>query len=88
MAVLDYFIVGILTFSMLFSIRRGFVKEALSLLTWIAAVVVSRLFAGHLSVLLESQLKQICLGWEFIPYSFHRNADDRRNGQLRYGRIS
>ena len=57
MAVLDYFIVGILTFSMLFSIRRGFVKEALSLLTWIAAVVVSRLFAGHLSVLLESQIE-------------------------------
>ena len=57
MAIFDYFIIGILTASMLFSIRRGFVKEALSLLTWIAAVVVSRLFAGHLSVLLESQIE-------------------------------
>ena len=57
MAVFDYFIVGILTVSILFSIRRGFVREALSLLTWIAAVVVSRLFAGHLSVLLKSQIE-------------------------------
>ena len=56
LATVDWIIVGILAISTLMSIRRGFVKEALSLVTWIAAVIVARLFAGHFSVLLESQI--------------------------------
>ena len=43
------------------SIRRGFLKEALSLATWIAAVIVARLFSGHLFVLLEGQIETASL---------------------------
>ena len=57
MAIFDWIIIGILGISVLISIRRGFVKETLSLATWIAAVVVARLFAGHLSVLVGTQIE-------------------------------
>ena len=57
MATVDWIIIAVLGISTLISIRRGFVKEALSLLTWIAAVIVSRLFAGQFSVLLEPHIE-------------------------------
>jgi membrane protein required for colicin V production len=40
----DYFILGVVLLSGLLSLWRGFVKEALSLLTWIAAPVIAILF--------------------------------------------
>ncbi len=52
MAIVDWVIVCIVIVSTLISIKRGFVKEALSLATWIAALIVGRLFAGQLSTLL------------------------------------
>jgi len=61
LAAVDWVIIGILGISTLMSIRRGFVKEALSLLTWIAAVIVARLFAGHFSVLLTEQIETVSL---------------------------
>ena len=57
MAIFDWVIIGILGISVLISIRRGFIKEALSLVTWIAAVIVARLFAGHLSVLVGALIE-------------------------------
>lgn len=57
MATFDWIIIGVVGISALMSIRRGFVKEALSLVTWVAAVIVARLFAGHVSVLLEGQIQ-------------------------------
>lgn len=57
LAIIDWVIIGILVISTLMSVRRGFVKEALSLATWIAAVIIARLFAGQFSVLLESQIE-------------------------------
>ena len=56
LATVDWVIVGVLGVSTLISIRRGFVKEALSLVTWIVSVVVARLFAGQLAVLLENHI--------------------------------
>jgi membrane protein required for colicin V production len=56
LALVDWIIIGILGISTLMSIRRGFVKEALSLFTWIAAVIVARLFSGQFSVLLEPHI--------------------------------
>ena len=53
LATIDWVIVGVLGVSTLISIRRGFVKEALSLITWIAAVLIARLFAGQFTVVLE-----------------------------------
>lgn len=40
----DWVIVAVVLLSMLISLVRGFVKEALSLLTWVAAFVGARLF--------------------------------------------
>lgn len=52
MAIADWVVIGIVLVSSLVSIKRGFVKEALSLATWIAALIIGRLFAGQLSTLL------------------------------------
>lgn len=53
----DWVILGILAISALLSLRRGFVKEALSLVTWVSAFVVARLFSGALSVVLEKYIE-------------------------------
>lgn len=45
----DYFILGVIVVSGLLSLWRGFVKEALSLLTWIAAPVIAILFYEELA---------------------------------------
>ena len=42
---IDWVVLGILTFSTLLSLWRGFAKEALSLAAWILAFVAARLFA-------------------------------------------
>lgn len=48
----DWTIVVILAVSCLISIKRGFVKEALSLLVWVAAFVVASIFDERLAVLM------------------------------------
>jgi membrane protein required for colicin V production len=45
----DWGIVGVICISCLISLQRGFVKEALSLLTWIVAGVVAWMFGGALA---------------------------------------
>ena len=57
MSIFDWAIIVILGISVLIGIRRGFVKEALSLITWVAAVVVAWVFGEHLAVLLDSQIE-------------------------------
>ena len=46
----DWAIVAIVAISALISLSRGFVKEALSLLTWIIAGVVAWMFGGALAL--------------------------------------
>jgi membrane protein required for colicin V production len=53
----DWVILAILAISALFSLRRGFVKEALSLVTWVCAFMVARLFSGALAVILENYIE-------------------------------
>jgi len=53
----DWVIIAILAISALFSIRRGFVKEALSLVTWVSAFIVARLFSGAMAVVLEKYIE-------------------------------
>ncbi len=48
----DWTIIGILAVSGLISIKRGFVKEALSLAIWVAAAVISIMFRNQLGALL------------------------------------
>ncbi len=54
----DWAIIAIIAVSALISLARGFVKEALSLLTWVVAGLVAWMFggalAGHLSPLIET----------------------------------
>lgn len=56
MTLLDWTILGILLISALISIRRGFTKEAMSLASWVAALVVARLFSDNLASLLTGWL--------------------------------
>ncbi|MFT6388837.1 MAG: membrane protein required for colicin V production [Cellvibrionaceae bacterium] len=48
----DWAIIAILAISSLISLRRGFVKEALSLAIWIVALAVASLFSPKLAPLL------------------------------------
>lgn len=57
MTIIDWVILGIIGISGLISLVRGFVKEALSLASWIIAFFVARYFSGHLSTLLESSIE-------------------------------
>ena len=57
LATIDWVIIGVVGLSTLVSIRRGFVKEALSLVTWISAVLIARLFAVQLAVLLDAYIE-------------------------------
>ena len=56
LAAFDWAIIIVLTISTLMSLRRGFLKEALSLGTWIAAFIVARQFHEPMDQLLESQI--------------------------------
>jgi membrane protein required for colicin V production len=53
----DWTILGILVLSALISLKRGFVKEALSLATWVAAVIIAILFSDRLAILLIDQIE-------------------------------
>lgn len=49
----DYFILGIITISALLSLLRGFVREAISLASWVIALWVAVLFFQDLSALMK-----------------------------------
>lgn len=52
----DYLIIGIIVISSGISIVRGFIKEVLSLLSWILALWVALMFHGQLATLLNSYI--------------------------------
>ena len=49
----DWVIIGIVGFSVLISMVRGFIKEALSLVIWVVAIIVASLFYLSTAPLLE-----------------------------------
>ena len=49
----DWIIIGIISISTIVSLVRGFVKEALSLLSWVIAFIIARSFYTHLATLFE-----------------------------------
>lgn len=63
MAVIDWVMLAVLAVSALISLKRGFVREALSLLTWVLAFIVARMFSGNLATLLESIIDTQSLRW-------------------------
>ena len=52
LAIVDWIIIAVIGVSTLISLKRGFVKEALSLATLVAAVVIARMFGSQVSTLL------------------------------------
>lgn len=57
MATVDWLIIAVVVLSTLLSLKRGFVKEVLSLLTWVVAFVVSIKFADQMQALLVEQVQ-------------------------------
>lgn len=54
----DWVLIFVIAFSTLMSLSRGFVKEALSLVTWVAAFVVARSFHPYVQSLLADSVDQ------------------------------
>lgn len=52
----DYTIIGLISFSTLISLARGFVREAISLVTWAAAFWIAFTFYDTLSQILETRI--------------------------------
>ncbi|MCH8551363.1 MAG: CvpA family protein [Natronospirillum sp.] len=52
MVVVDWIIVVVVVLSALISLKRGFVKELLSLATWVAALVIAVIFSERLAGLM------------------------------------
>lgn len=52
----DWTIVSVIGISMLISVLRGFIKEALSLVGWVLAFIVSMVFSERLASLLSNQI--------------------------------
>lgn len=48
----DWGIIAIIVLSGLISLKRGFIKEALSLLIWVLAFVIARMFSANMATLL------------------------------------
>jgi membrane protein required for colicin V production len=53
----DYFILGLIGLSMLVSLWRGFIKEALSLTTWIVAFLVALTFSDPFADFLKTWIE-------------------------------
>lgn len=56
MTTFDFVMIGVLAFSMLISLQRGFVREALSLAAWVAGVILSRWYGNFVADLLSSMV--------------------------------
>lgn len=52
----DWILIGVLLISSLISLKRGFVKEALSLVIWIAAFTVAMIFHPQLETVLSEYI--------------------------------
>jgi membrane protein required for colicin V production len=57
MSTVDWLIIAVVILSTLLSLKRGFVKEVLSLLTWIVAFVVAVKFSDQMQALLVEQVQ-------------------------------
>lgn len=54
----DWALIVIIAISSLMSLRRGFIREALSLATWVVAFVVARSFHPHAQTLLSNWIEE------------------------------
>lgn len=56
MVVIDWVIVVVVVISALISLKRGFVKELLSLLSWAAALIVASMFSERLASMMTGMI--------------------------------
>ena len=63
MAIIDLVLLGVVVLSGLISLMRGFIREALSLASWITAFIVARYFSGNLATLLSGQIETHSFRW-------------------------
>lgn len=54
---LDWMIITVVVLSTLLSLKRGFVKEVMSLVTWVVAFIIAVKFTGPLQTLLIDQVQ-------------------------------
>jgi len=54
---IDWVIIAVITVSTLISLKRGFVREALSLATWVAAFIIARSFHPQMQTLLADTVE-------------------------------
>ena len=54
MTQVDNLILAVIAISSVFGVRRGFIKEIMSLLSWIAALLFSRVYSESLASILEN----------------------------------
>lgn len=54
---IDWVIIALIAVSTLISLKRGFVKEALSLVSWVGAFIIARTFHPQMQSLLESTVE-------------------------------
>lgn len=57
MTAIDWTILVILIVSSLISLKRGFTKEALSLASWVVALIIARLFSDKLAVVMSGLIE-------------------------------
>lgn len=57
MTVVDIILIFVIVLSALFSLLRGFVREAISLATWVVAIWVAATFAPRVSAMLQSSIE-------------------------------
>lgn len=54
---IDWVIIALIAVSTLISLKRGFVKEALSLVSWVGAFIIARTFHPQMQSLLETTVE-------------------------------
>ncbi|MDL0429628.1 CvpA family protein [Marinobacter sp. TBZ242] len=54
---IDWVIIALITVSTLISLKRGFIREALSLITWVGAFIIARTFHPQMQSLLEGTVE-------------------------------
>ncbi|MFP8968325.1 CvpA family protein [Pokkaliibacter sp. CJK22405] len=53
----DWVILGVIGLSGIISLTRGFMREAMSLITWVVAFIIARLFTDQLAVILAPYIQ-------------------------------
>jgi membrane protein required for colicin V production len=56
-ATLDWVVFAVITLSTLLSLKRGFIKEVLSLITWVLAFVIAVKFSSQMQSLIVDQVQ-------------------------------